>query len=379
MPNTLTNLLPDVYEALDIVSRELVGMIPSVTADTSANRATLNQNVRSFRTRAATVADISPSMTLSEPTDQTVDNVPVIITKQRAAEFGWTGTEQGAMNRGPGYARIRQDQIVQAVRALTNEIESDLAGLHINASRAYGTAGTTPFASDLSDTAQVRKILADNGAPLSELRLVMDTSAGAKVRSLTQLTKVNEGGESSLLRQGVMLDIHGFELRESAQIKTFAKGTGSAYTTSTAGFAVGATSIAIITGTGTVLAGDVVTFAGDTNKYVVDTGVSAPGTIVLEAPGLRQAIPASATAMTIVGNSARNLAFAKSAIVLATRLPEMPEEGDQADDGVTVTDERSGLTYEVLVYKGRRKVRYEIGIAWGSAMIKPEHCAILLG
>ncbi len=80
--------------------------------------------------------------------------------------FQWTGEEQKGVNNGPGYANIRRNQIAQAMRTLVNEMESDLGKLALISSRASGTAGTTPFATNLSDTAQVRKILSDNGAPL---------------------------------------------------------------------------------------------------------------------------------------------------------------------------------------------------------------------
>ncbi|CAB4202403.1 hypothetical protein UFOVP1367_13 [uncultured Caudovirales phage] len=78
------------------------------------------------------------------------------------------------------------------------------------------------------------------------------------------------------------------------------KGTGTGYTSTNAGFAIGTTSIPVITGSGTILAGDKVTFAGDTNEYEIATGVAAPGTIALASPGLIAAIPAAATALTIV-------------------------------------------------------------------------------
>ena len=57
-----------------------------------------------------------------------------------------------------------------------------------------------------------------------------------------------------------------------------------------AGYSEGDTSIVIGTGTGTISAGDVVEFASDGNYYVVKTGVSGPGTIVLHEPGLHAAI-----------------------------------------------------------------------------------------
>lgn len=379
MANTLTNLIPDLYQSLDIVSRELVGFIPSIALDAGAERAMVNQNVRVFKTRPANVSNVAPAMAVPEPTDQTIDNTTIVITKARAAEFGWVGEEQRGLNTGAGYAGIRNDQMLQAMRALTNEVEADLAATYVATSRAYGTAGTTPFASNLGDPAQVRKILADNGSPLSDMQLVIDTAAGASMRTLANLTKANEAGTTSLREQGILLDIHGFKIRESAQTKAHTKGTGTSYTTDTAGYAVGATAITLITGSGTVKAGDIVTFAGDANKYVVAAGVSAPGTITLAAPGLKKAIATSATAMTIGSDFSANMAFDRNAIVLATRMPARPAEGDMAIDVTSITDPRSGLTFEVAMYPGYRKVRYEIALAWGVKVIKPEHTALLLG
>jgi hypothetical protein len=383
MANTLTRMIPDLYESLDIVSRELVGFIPAVTMDARAARAALNQEVVVPVAPAATASDITPGVTAPNDGDQAVGNTTIKITKSRGVPFRWNGEEQLGVNSGAGYGNIRNLQMQQAMRTLCNEVESDLAGLHIAASRAYGTAGTTPFATDLSDPAQVRKILVDNGAPTADLQLVIDTSAGAKMRTLAQLSKANEAADTTLLRQGILLPLHGLDVRESAQIKTFVKGTGASATTNAAGYAVGATVITLAAaGTGTILQGDTITFAGDTNKYVVDSGdgdVSNGGTITLAAPGLRQAIPAAATAITLVATSVRNLAFHRSAMILAARAPALPEEGDMADDRTLITDPRSGLTFEVALYRQYRQVRYEMSLAWGVKNIKSAHTALLLG
>src|SRR6185312_4059631 len=169
MANTLTSLAPDLYEALDVVSRELVGFIPAVTLDASVARAAQNETVRSFATPASTAEDVTPGQLPPDDGDQSIGNVTITISKSRSVPFRWTGEEQRGVNHGPGYRNIRLDQIKQAFRTLTNEIEVFLGGIAIaGASRAWGTAGTTPFASDLSDPANIRKILSDNGAPLSE-------------------------------------------------------------------------------------------------------------------------------------------------------------------------------------------------------------------
>ena len=59
-------------------------------------------------------------------------------------------------------------------------MEADLfAVAAANAVAATGTPGTTPFASNVGDSAQARKILDDRGAPASGRSLVGGTDMSA--------------------------------------------------------------------------------------------------------------------------------------------------------------------------------------------------------
>lgn len=384
MANTLTNLIPDVYSALDTVSRELVGFIPAVSTDMTTERAAKGQTVRSHVAPASTASDITPAVTPPDDGDQTIGNVSLSISKSRRVPVRINGEEsRGLNNGGPGVVSVQADQFAQAMRTLVNEVEADLAALHVNASRAYGTAGTTPFATagDFSDGSQVLKILKDNGSPLADNSLIIDTAAGASF--LGKQSRYDVSGDVALRRQGILQEIAGMSVRESAQIVTSTAGTGSSATTDNAGYSIGDTVITLAAaGTGTIVAGDVITFAGDTNKYVVASGdadVSGGGTITLAAPGLRKAIAASTTAITVVAAAARNMAFARSAIVLATRAPALPDGGDMAVDRQLVVDPRSGLAFEVAQYNQYRQIQYEVSLAWGVKAVKPEHIALLLG
>jgi len=380
--NTLTNLAADIYKAADIVGRELVGLVPSVTINAGAERAAKGDTVRSAFTRAQTVnTTYAPAMIIPEGTDQVVDNKTMTLNKFASIQIPWTGEDVKHLNNGIGFETVYGDQFKQAFRAISNKMEADLwTEVRSNASRAYGTAGTTPFASDFNSLPQLRKILVDNGMPFDGLvSLVMDTTAGANLRSLAQLQKINESAMPELIRQGAISELMGFMLKESAQVAPVTAGTGASYTTNTAGYAVGATAITLITGTGTINAGDVVTFAGDTNKYVVAVGIAAPGTITLAAPGLRKAVAASAVAVTVGGNFTGNVALHRNAVELAVRPPAEPNGGDAADDVMVVQDPHSGLTFEVRAYKGYRKQMIEVGTLYDVKAWKPEAIALLLG
>lgn len=378
--NTLTNLVPDIYAALHVVSREIVGFLPAITLNPGVERAAVGQTVRIPYAPAAAAEDVTPGTTPPNTGDQTMGNVPFTITKARAVPFRWVGEEVKGLSHGPGVLTLKQQQIAQAFRTLINEMEADVAANYVYSSRAYGTAGTAPFGSTIADLAQARKILVDNGAPQNDLHLVMDTNAGVNMRSLTNLYKANEAGDTSLLRQGILTNLYGVDIRESAQVKYHTKGTGAAYQLNGV-HALNAETINVDTGANTLLAGDIITIGNgtpaDSNKYVANSTL-AGGSFTIAGPGLLSS-HIDNDAITI-GNSYRaNLLFHRSAIIGAIRPPALPEEGDMAADRMLITDPHTGMTFEIAMYLEYRRVRYEVSAAWGFKTINARHVATLLG
>ena len=383
MANVLSNLAGDIYVAADVVGRELSGAVTSVTLNANdSERVAVGDTVRSHFTRPATSVDNTPSMTIPEGNDQTVDSKIATITKSKGVQVPWTGEDVRRVNNGSGFSTIYGDQIAQAMRALVNEMEVDtMTEAYRNASRVVGTAGTTPFASNFDIVAEARQILVDNGAPEGDTSMIINTLAGTKLRNLAQLQKASEAGTDTLARQGVLLDLQGLAMKESAGVQTHTKGTGAGYLVNGA-LAVGATAITVDTGTGTVVAGDVITFTDDTvNSYVVSSAL-AGGVITIAEPGLRVAIPDN-NAITVGNNYAGNVAFHRNAIELIVRPPSVPivagNASDAAIDAITVQDPRTGLVFEIRAYVGFQKAMFNVTAAWGVKAWMPKYIAGIRG
>ena len=387
MPNTLSSVIPIIYEAADTVSRELTGFIPGVFRNSTAERAAVNQTITYPVVPTMTAADITPAATSSSGTDITVGSGSMTISKSRKVSFNWTGEEQTALGNGdrPQISNILRDQFAQAMRTLVNEIENDIwLAAYKGSSRAYGTAGTTPFgtAADLSDFAGVRQILDDNGAPQTDLHLVLGSAAMANLRGKQSvLFKVNEAGTADFLRMGMIGEVMGLAIHNSYPIGVHTKGTGASYQLNLgAGYAAGSTTFAVDTGSGTILAGDIITNSQanrDGNKYVVNTAL-ASGSLSIGGPGNRVAWVDNDT-VAVGNNYTPNVAFHRNAIHLITRAPAMPAGGDSAVDVTEITDPSSNLTFQVAVYRQYRQISYEVGAAWGVKAVKPAHIATLIG
>ena len=376
MPNVFTNLAGDVYEAADRVGRELIGGLNAVKINSGAQEAAKDDTVRSSFTRPQVVSTTyAPAMTIPEGTDQTVDNKTMTLDTYASIQIPYTGEDQKHLNNGAGYQTVYGNQIQQAMRSITNKMELDIMQkLSLGSGMAFGTSGTTPFASNLNDISNIRRLLVDRGCPDDgQISAIYNTVAGVNLRNLSSLYKVNESGGEELLRRGVLLDLYNVKIRESAQVAAKTAGTGASYLLNGA-LAIGATSVTVDTGTGTILAGDVVTIGNF--KYVAATALSA-NVFTLNSP-LREAA-ADNLAISVNAASTSNIILHRDAAEIAMRPLANPNGGDAAADMMDVQDQFSGLVFRLSLYRGFHKSMIEIGVLYGTKVWLPDFSCIHLG
>jgi hypothetical protein len=371
------DLMADIYVAADVVGQEAVGFIPSVTMNAESTRAGKGDFIRAAFTQEASLGDIAESMTIADPSAVTIDEKALQMSNAKSAKFSLSGEDTRGLSNSGLYNTVYGDLVAQGMRKLINEMESDL---FLAAKNGASRATDSTLSSTLNCIASARQILVDNGCPTDDLSLVANTTDGVLIRNNANLLSANQAGTDAVRDQGILIPVHGLNVRESSQIATHTKGTLAGTPLTDVTDAVDATSIAINGGTGssTIVAGDVVQFGGAGNKHVVGTGTAdaSGGTIVLN-QGLLAEV-ANDTAVAINADYLGSFAFHRRAIELAVRAPAMPAGGDAATDAVTVQDPRTGLVFEVRIYKGYHTNMIEVGAVWGVKAWKSNFIATII-
>lgn len=374
MANTLTALQPVLFSAAKDVSAEPFGAVGAInmTFDDKGVAKGDVVKVPVAPTRAA--SDFTPAAAASVGADATADDIEVQITKTRKVSWHLTGEQMRSLENGGNAQEWVRQLTMQGMRTLRNEAEADcVVAIYTGASRASGTAGTNPFASALTPLADARKILRDNGAPMADLQFVGDTTSEANLLKLGVVLDASQAGSDAERRDGILRRQYGFQMRTSAGIDLHTKGTGTSYQLSAAG-AIGDTTISVDTGSGTLLAGDIVTIAGTSDKYVANTALSG-GSFTIGRPGLIAA-EADNDAITIGNNYTPNLCFERSAVVGVMRPPLIP-----ANPTITqmLVSDRMGMTYLMLDIAQYGQRTWELHLAWGFKAVNSEQIALLLG
>ena len=390
MANTLTvtSLLENIYRAKDQVAAEPTGFIQSVMVNSGSEGVSLGGTVLSHTTAAPTLnSTYTPSMTLPDGDDQTVSTASMTIGQVANVRIPFKGETLKQIMSTAGQ-KVVDDMFAQAIRKIRNAIEAHLGTtLKNGASRATGTAGTSPFATNINPLVDARQILLDNGCPMDdgELSLVINSLSGTKLRQIANLYKVNEAGDSALLRRGELTNLMGISIKESAGVATHTKGGATGQLINNGNIAIGSTTLTLDTitvNTTGLTAGDIfytATEGSGGNRYVIKTGlVATAGDIVINNPGLVVAT-ANNDALTLTNTYTGNSLFHRNAVELVMRPPAQPYGGDAATDRATIVDDKTGLVFEVATYKGYGMSVVDITCLYQAKVWKSEFVATLLG
>jgi len=388
MSNTLTALAPTLFSAAKEVAQEPIGALGSINMNFDSKGVAIGDSVTVPIAPAATLGTYSPAMTTSAGTDAIAESIAVSITANRNATWNLTAEQQRSLENGGTDKEWLSQMMKQGMRALRNEAEAALCSvIYKGASRAYGTAGTAPFATTIDEIPNIYKMLKDNGAPMADLQMIIDTNAGLNARKLGIIQQADQAGTDSERRTGQFLRQFGFQLKESAGISAHTKGTATGFQIAAAGEAIGQTTLSFDGGdAGTIIAGDVLVIGSgggsgtaDTNKYVINdpstlTGAAA-GNVIIGRPGLKIA-HVNDDEGVLGANYTANLAFERSAIVGVMRPPLI--NPSPLIEQMLITDDM-GLSYLLCKIVGDGMVTLRLHLAYGFKVINSEYVVNLLG
>jgi hypothetical protein len=394
MSNTLTYIQRQAFSGMQKVCREMAGGIKSASydfgKDGKAKGVAVGEYVDVQIAPAASMTTFTPSNVLPSPTDQTAARTRVYIQySNKTVPRYLTGEEIQSLTNAETDKDWAQGNIEQMIRACINQIESYLClRIKYGASRAVGTAGTTPFGSDLSDLIAANKVLMDNGVSLTDRTLLVNSSAYMNMGNLGIVQQANLAGSDEERRSGVITKQWGCNVRVSAGIATHTAGTPSG-TLFSATEPVGETSLAFDTDTnGPWNPGDILTCGSgggsgtlDTNKYVIpdyDASATAYTTspLTINQPGLILQHVDNDT-MAVGADYTPCFVFERNAVALVVRPPFLPENA--IIKTLPITDSETGLTLLLVEISQYGQVVWEMHWAGGMKAVWPQGICTILG
>lgn len=386
--NTLTPILPKILARgmMGLRSRVLMTRLVNLDYSTEAKKkgSTIDVPISSART----ATDVSPAATSPDPTAVTSATVQIPLNNWQKSNFGLTDNDLNKIYADEHFIPLEMGECFEALAAAINaSVFAEYKGVY-----GYtGTAGTTPFGPGVTVTSatDLRKILNQQKAPLVNRRGVLNFDAEAAALALSQFSDAEKVGGSDVKINGEIGRKFGIDWNADDAVPTHTAGTittgliAKASTTQAVGTKAITCTTAASTGACALLVGDIITFAGHSQTYVLTANATQASaatdvTVNIE-PGLTKALTGS-EAVTVKASHVVNLGFHRDAFALAMRAPDagLKEIIDVANT-VTLADPVSGLVMRLEVIRQYKQVLWEVDCMWGAKLVRPEFASRLAG
>lgn len=384
MPNILQDIVP-VLVAQGLQTLRSATIMPRlVNTDYSNTPANQGDVVNLYIPSAATVSDVSPTAAPYQAPDMQPVRAPIQLNRWRRSGFFLTDKEQEEVVSG-----VQSRQTAEAVKALAQDINAFIFSRYTRVFGYVGTAGTTPFASDVTGATSARAQLNRQTVPLDDRRLVLDVNAEANALALPAFAQAQAIGSAQTVIEGTLGRRYGFDVAMDQQVPTHvstplsagaatANGAQAVNAGSTNGGRTGTVSIAKATNASNLVAGDIISFAGDPNTYVVtaNTTLIVGNTTVPIAPAL-QVAKTGGEQVTLRATHVVNLAFHRDAFGFVSR--PLQTSSQNTIEMMSVADPISGVALRLEVVRQNKQTLFDFDVLYGADCVRPELAVRLAG
>jgi len=293
-----------------------------------------------------------------------------------------TDKQVGEIQRGVFGAE--QDAMVSAL------VEKINATIYAETSKFFnvaGTAGVNPFATDEQPLLDAITHLDVERAPVTNRVAVLSPEAKNRAMRIAAITRADARGDGSPLITGILGNSYGVDVMMDQLVATHtstplsagaatANGPQAVDAGSTDGGRTGTISIAKATNPSPLVAGDILSIAGQTQTYVVlsDVTLAVGNTAVSVAPALRTAL-AGGEVITLTASHVSIPVMHRDAITFAGRpLATLNGIGQLS----TMTDPLTGISLTVELQRQHYQTKLAVAALWGVKSFRPEWGARLM-
>ena len=320
-------------------------------------------------TRTVTADVVPPAVTAVTPT-----SVAITLDQWKEAPFAMSDQAISQVQRG-----IIPMQMSEAVKSLANTVDDYLWSLIDTTAGVYGytgTAGTTPFASNVSQYLDARAIANNQLMPMDNRFVILDADAEANALQLSAFLDASAAGTKETIVEGEIGYKLGARWLMSQNVATHTEtNSPSSWLVNDASVAVGDTTITVDGGSGAPVEGDIFVVAGSTQTYQVS---SATSTVITMTPAVTYAYADNA-ALTFKGSYVENMLLHRDLIGFAMAPLMETEQFEGGSMSATAVDEDSGLALRLEITRQYKQYQWAFDALYGGAVIRPELGVIIAG
>lgn len=390
MANTISNVVPQL----------LVGALPTLREQSVMPRLVNRSIGDEARDKGDTIdvpiasaisaRNVTAAVTHATNQDMSPTKVQVVLDQWKEASFHLSDKDAESVMAG-----TIPMQAAEAVKSLANAADTYILGLYKGVYYYGGTAGTTPFATNLTAFKQARTFLNKGLAPLDDRRVVLDPDAEGNALLLDVFLKADARGDQGGIIRGQIGQKLGADWFMNQNIVSHTAGTyaitGAGSVVIKATVAAGQKTVIFACASttnsvgGTLKVGDIFTISGHAQPYVVTVSASvALGANTTLSVQFEPALSEAAVTDTTVGLGAIadhvvNVAFHRDAWAFASRPLSSSSMAGGGAIFSSVTDPISGVTLRLEVSRQYKQWTYSYDILYGAKLVRAQLASRILG